>query len=172
AVLASASGASTFHLSKTASTDLEHSSVATQSAFKPQRRLRKHDSKVDLESDDEERANSTWLSDMLVGFKRMINKVDDMDDKAAGMINKVDDMDDKAAEMIKGKTPVEAEKIYHKLLESLVPNLQVLERKGITPESLKNHAKFKDLSKNEGEYLEQFYKTYWETLQRLKNVET
>ncbi|KAF1780854.1 hypothetical protein GQ600_11677 [Phytophthora cactorum] len=47
-------------------------------------------------------------------------------------------MDDKAAEMIKGKTPVEAEKIYHKLLESLVPNLQVLERKGITPESLKN----------------------------------
>ncbi|KAF1788051.1 hypothetical protein GQ600_26909 [Phytophthora cactorum] len=133
AVLASASGASTFHLSKTASTDLEHSSVATQSAFKPQRRLRKHDSKVDLESDDEERANSTWLSDMLVGFKRMINKVDDMDDKAAGMI--------------KGKTPVEAEKIYHKLLESLVPNLQVLERKGITPESLKNHAKFKDLSK-------------------------
>ncbi|KAG3166081.1 hypothetical protein PC128_g19805 [Phytophthora cactorum] len=158
AVLASASGASTFHLSKTASTDLEHSSVATQSAFKPQRRLRKHDSKVDLESDDEERANSTWLSDMLVGFKRMINKVDDMDDKAA--------------EMIKGKTPVEAEKIYHNLVESLVPNLQVLERKGITPESLKNHAKFKDLSKNEAEYLEQFYKMYWETFPRLKNVET
>ncbi|KAG2960137.1 hypothetical protein PC120_g28025 [Phytophthora cactorum] len=95
---------------------------------------------------------------MLVGFKRMINKVDDMDDKAAGMI--------------KGKTPVEAEKIYHNLVESLVPKLQVLERKGITPESLKNHAKFKDLSKKEGEYLEQFYKTYWETLQRLKNVET
>ncbi|KAG3142560.1 hypothetical protein PC128_g24756 [Phytophthora cactorum] len=95
---------------------------------------------------------------MLAGFKAVFNKVDDMDLKAA--------------EMIKGKTPVEAEKIYHNLVESLVPNLQGMEQKGITPESLKNHAKFKDLSKNEGEYLQHFYKTYWETFPRLKNVET
>ncbi|KAG2772141.1 hypothetical protein PC129_g22827 [Phytophthora cactorum] len=95
---------------------------------------------------------------MLAGFKAVFNKVDDMDLKAAEMINR--------------KTPEKAEEVYLKLADDILPLLQGMEQKGITPESLKNHAKFKDLSNNEGEYLQHFYKTYWETFPRLKNVET
>ncbi|KAF1786294.1 hypothetical protein GQ600_584 [Phytophthora cactorum] len=143
AVLASASGASTFHFSKTASTDLEHLTVATQSALKPQRRLRKHDCKLDLESDDEERANSAWLSDMLVGLKAMFNKVDEMDLKAAAMIT--------------GKTPEEAKQIYYQFVDDILPTFKAMERKKFTPQSLKDHATLYQLAKNEGESLQRFY---------------
>ncbi|KAG3050535.1 hypothetical protein PI124_g24085 [Phytophthora idaei] len=79
------------------------------------------------------------------------------------MFNKVGEMDVKAAAMITGKTPEGAGTIYHQLLDDILPLLQRMERQGITPQSLKNHAKFKELSKTEGEYLQQFYKTYWDT---------
>ncbi|KAG3059518.1 hypothetical protein PI124_g21138 [Phytophthora idaei] len=146
AVLASASGASTFHLSKTASTD---QTVATQSAFKPQRRLRKHDSKLDLESDDEERVPTNMLSVKAPSFKKAFNKVDDMD-----LI---------AAAMVKGKTVREADEVHNKLLDGILPLLEGMARQGITPQSLTNHATFKELSKTEGKYLQQYYKTYWDT---------
>ncbi|KAG6954346.1 hypothetical protein JG688_00012396 [Phytophthora aleatoria] len=76
------------------------------------------------------------------------------------MFNKVDEMDVKAAAMIKGETPEEAEKIYHQLLDQILPLLQGMERKGITPESLKVDSTFLKLTKNEREPLQQFYKTY------------
>ncbi|KAF1779214.1 hypothetical protein GQ600_5892 [Phytophthora cactorum] len=61
--------------------------------------------------------------------------------------------DDKKSEFDlddQGKTPEKRENLP-KLWRHYA--LSKVERKGITPESLKNHAKFKDLSKNEGEYL-------------------
>ncbi|KAG2966064.1 hypothetical protein PC120_g27142 [Phytophthora cactorum] len=102
--------------------------------------LKQESRKLDLESDDEERANPNWLSEMLAGFKAVFNKVDDMDLKAAEMIN--------------GKTPEEAKEVYLKLVDDILPLLQGMERQGITPQSLKNHAKFKELSKIEGESLQ------------------
>ncbi|KAF1787886.1 hypothetical protein GQ600_27424 [Phytophthora cactorum] len=47
------------------------------------------------------------------------------------MPSKVDDVDAKAAALIKGETPEEATDIHRKVLDDLVPKMQVLEGKGV-----------------------------------------
>ncbi|ETI54993.1 hypothetical protein F443_02279 [Phytophthora nicotianae P1569] len=150
AALASASGASATDLSKTASIKLEHSSAAAQANINVHRRLRKHDSQLNGYADSEERANiGTWLSENMAKLKAFLNKADEMDVKAA--------------QMIKGKTVEEAEEVLNKLTDDILPLLENMERKGITPQNLAEHPTFKELSKKEANYLTKFFDLYWKT---------
>ncbi|ETL46392.1 hypothetical protein F441_14460 [Phytophthora nicotianae CJ01A1] len=150
AALASASGASTTDLSKTASIKLEHSSVVAQANINIHRRLRKHDSHLDEHVGSEERANfGTWLSENMAMFKAFLSKVDEMDVKAA--------------QMLKGKTVEEAEEVLNKLTDDILPLLENMERKGITPQNLGNHPTFKKLSKEEATHLKGYFDLYWKT---------
>ncbi|ETP24796.1 hypothetical protein F441_02260 [Phytophthora nicotianae CJ01A1] len=150
AALASASGASTTDLSKTASIKLEHSSVAAQANINVHRRLRKHDSQLDRRAVSEERANiGTLLSENMAKLKAFLNKADEMDEKAA--------------QMIKGKTVEESDEVLTKLWDDVLPLLQGMEKQGITPQNLAKHSTFKKLSKQEANYLTKYFKVYWKT---------
>ncbi|ETP42594.1 hypothetical protein F442_10506 [Phytophthora nicotianae P10297] len=156
AALASAIGAATTNLSKTASIKLEFSSVAAHANINTQRRLRKHDSQLDRHTESEERAGiSTWLSENISKLKTFFNNVDEMDDKAA--------------QILKGKTPEEAEVIYTKHIDKILPLLQGMDRKGITPENLAKQPQFKELGNEEAKYLKQFFDVYWKTFNGKKN---
>ncbi|KAF1785985.1 hypothetical protein GQ600_15118 [Phytophthora cactorum] len=145
AVLASASGASTFHLSKTASTDLEHSMLLLSLLSNPSvNRTTK-------------REQSELVSEMLAGIKAVFNKVDDMDLKAANMI--------------KGKTPEEAEEVYLKLVDGILPLLQGMERQGISPTNTKEPRQIQRTVEKRRKILQQFSKRIGD-FPRMKNVET
>ncbi|ETN14866.1 hypothetical protein PPTG_07116 [Phytophthora nicotianae INRA-310] len=143
AALASASGAATTDLSKTASMKLQHSSVAAQANINVHRRLRKHDSQLDRRADSEERANfGTWLSENMAKLKAFVSKVDEMDEKAA--------------QMIKGKTVEEAEEVLNKLTDESLRLFQGMEKQGITPQNLAKHPTFKKLGEKEANYLTEY----------------
>ncbi|ETI33762.1 hypothetical protein F443_19588 [Phytophthora nicotianae P1569] len=150
AALASASGASATDLFKTASIKFEHSPVAAQANINVHRRLRKHDSQLDRRAISEERANiGTLLSENMAKLKAFLNKVDEMDEKAA--------------QMIKGKTVEEAEQVLNKLTDESLRLFQGMEKQGITPQNLAKHPTFKELSKKEANYLTQYFDLYWKT---------
>ncbi|ETK70692.1 hypothetical protein L915_21984, partial [Phytophthora nicotianae] len=65
--------------------------------------------------------------------------------------------------MLKGKTPEEAEEVLHKLTDDILPLLENVERKGITPQNLGNHPTFKKLSNEEATHLKQYFDLYWKT---------
>ncbi|ETL42138.1 hypothetical protein L916_06993, partial [Phytophthora nicotianae] len=84
-------------------------------------------------------------------------------------MTKLDEMDAKAAHMIKGKTVEESEAIFHKLTDEVLDLLKGMEiKEKITPATLKTHPKFKQLSKNEAEYLQEYFNKYWDIFPRLK----
>ncbi|ETK88749.1 hypothetical protein F441_07165, partial [Phytophthora nicotianae CJ01A1] len=155
AALVSASGALTTDLSKSASIHLEPSSVAAHDRINTQQHLRKHDSKIGRYTDGEERNLPVWLTDNIAGF--------------VAWLTKLDEMDAKAAHMIKGKTVEESEAIFHKLTDEVLDLLKGMEiKEKITPATLKTHPKFKQLSKNEAEYLQEYFNKYWDIFPRLK----
>ncbi|ETN14862.1 hypothetical protein PPTG_07112 [Phytophthora nicotianae INRA-310] len=157
AALASASGAATTDLSKTASIKLEHSSVAAQANINVHRRLRKHDSQLDRRPDSEERAGfGTWLSETLSKFKNFLNNVDEVDDKIA--------------QMLKGKTLEEGEAIQNKIIDDTLTLFQGMEKQGINPQNLVNHREFKKLSKEEAVNLTEMFNAYWKTFNGKTNV--
>ncbi|ETM52689.1 hypothetical protein L914_03736 [Phytophthora nicotianae] len=78
-------------------------------------------------------------------------------------LSKVDEMDVKAAQMLKGKTVEEAEEVLNKLTDDILPLLENMERKGITPQNLGNHPTFKKLSKEEATHLKGYFDLYWKT---------
>ncbi|EEY67194.1 secreted RxLR effector peptide protein, putative [Phytophthora infestans T30-4] len=118
-VLAITSGESTNDLAEAASIRLPQQGVAY---VKSLRHLKKHDDELAIE----ERGIRTWIM---------------------AFLRNQDDMDAKAAEMIKGKTLEEAEKIFDDLADSIVPLFKDMKHKGITPETLQGHVKFRKLTK-------------------------